>query len=81
MHNGNEMPTYLTVQEVAEVLRVSVTWVYQLVREGEIPHIRVGGAIRIDLGLFREWLKGKERGRPAPEGGKEGEPAGLGERG
>ncbi len=35
---------FLTVAETAEVLRVSATQAYALVRSGELPAIRVGAA-------------------------------------
>ena len=38
---------YLTVREVAECLRVSTATIYEAVRRGEIPHMRVSNAIRI----------------------------------
>ena len=38
---------YLTVREVAERLRVSTATVYEAVRLGEMPHVRVSNSIRI----------------------------------
>jgi excisionase family DNA binding protein len=38
---------YLTVREVAERLRLSTDTVYEAVKRGEIPHVRVSNAIRI----------------------------------
>lgn len=36
----------MTVQEVADFLRVSRQTVYTMVREGRIPHFRVGNKVR-----------------------------------
>jgi len=38
---------FLTVNEVAELLRVSTRTAYLLVQTGEVPSVRVGGSIRI----------------------------------
>lgn len=38
----------LTVAEVAEMLNVSKRLVYQLVSAGEIPHFKVGSAVRFE---------------------------------
>lgn len=37
----------LTVQEVASYLRVSRQTVYTLIREGKIPHFKIGNKVRI----------------------------------
>lgn len=39
--------TFLTVKELAELLRVSQRTAYALVRNGDVPSLRVGGSIRI----------------------------------
>ena len=39
-----DLGRFLTVAETAEVLRVSATQAYSLVRSGELPAIRVGAA-------------------------------------
>ena len=39
--------TLLTIDEVAETLRVSKATVYRLVRTGELPASRVGPSIRV----------------------------------
>lgn len=38
---------FLTVQEVAEQLRVSSMTVYRLIKSGEIPAVRVGRSFRV----------------------------------
>ncbi len=42
-----EAETTLTVLEVAKYLRVSRQTVYTLIREGKIPHFKVGTKVRI----------------------------------
>lgn len=51
-----ESPDLLRVRDVATELGVSRSRVYQLLRAGEIPAVRVGGAIRIPKGAWRAWL-------------------------
>jgi excisionase family DNA binding protein len=50
----------LTVDEVAELLRVDRKTVYEAVRVGELPGaVRVGRAIRVHRATFLLWLEGK----------------------
>jgi excisionase family DNA binding protein len=42
-----ELPEVLLVSEVAELLRVHPSTVYALCDRGELPFVRVSGAIRI----------------------------------
>ncbi len=41
------METWLTVREVAGLLKVSTATVYRLVAEGRLRHVRVSNAIRV----------------------------------
>ncbi|MCR6492358.1 helix-turn-helix domain-containing protein [Cellulomonas sp. P24] len=45
----SDMPRvrYLTVAEVADVMRVSKMTVYRLVHSGEMPAVRVGRSFRV----------------------------------
>jgi excisionase family DNA binding protein len=46
---------FLTVMELAELLRVSRRTAYILVSSGQVPSVRVGGSIRIPrAALFRQ---------------------------
>jgi excisionase family DNA binding protein len=45
---------WVSVRELAAMLRVSTSTVYQAVAAGEIPHVRVSNAIRIAVPLARE---------------------------
>ena len=38
---------FLTVQEVADLLRVSSMTVYRLIKSGELPAVRVGRSFRV----------------------------------
>lgn len=47
MATDSSAMTFLTVQEVADIMRVSSMTVYRLVHSGEIPAIRFGRSFRI----------------------------------
>jgi excisionase family DNA binding protein len=38
---------FLTVQEVAELMRVSSMTIYRLIKSGELPAVRVGRSFRV----------------------------------
>ena len=43
-------PRFMTVSEVADVMRVSKMTVYRLIHAGELPAIRVGKSFRVPQG-------------------------------
>lgn len=50
----------LTVSEIAQTLRVPVSWVYGRTRRRgleRMPHIKLGKYLRFDLNTVSEWLK------------------------
>lgn len=57
------METFYTVNEIAEVLKVSEVWIYKLVRERKIPFVRVAGkTVRFKGSEIEEWIeKGREK--------------------
>ena len=40
-------PRFMTVTEVADIMRVSKMTVYRLIHSGEMPAIRVGKSVRV----------------------------------
>ena len=53
----------LTVSELADRLKIPMSWLYSRTREkgeGTIPKIRVGKYIRFDEAAVIEWLKVKQ---------------------
>jgi len=57
-------PTFLTIDEVAAVLRCSVRSVYRLVDAGRIlPPTRFGGLLRWNAAAFDAWIA---EGAPPP---------------
>ena len=49
----------LTVQEAAHLIGVSTTTIYTMVREGQIPHVRVRGRILFHRDTIEKWLSGE----------------------
>ncbi|MFF4355100.1 helix-turn-helix domain-containing protein [Streptomyces sp. NPDC001530] len=47
---------FLTVAEVARIMRVSKMTVYRLVHSGHLPSIRVGRSYRVTAQAVREYL-------------------------
>ncbi|MFC8047206.1 helix-turn-helix domain-containing protein [Nocardia sp. NPDC057353] len=48
---------FLTVAEVAELMRVSKMTVYRLVHSGELPAVRVGRSFRVHAKAVHEYLE------------------------
>ncbi|MDR8407594.1 helix-turn-helix domain-containing protein [Nonomuraea sp. 3-1Str] len=61
MGAGSERPLsevkFLTVAEVATVMRVSKMTVYRLVHSGELPAIRVGRSFRVPEQAVHDYLR------------------------
>jgi excisionase family DNA binding protein len=55
----------LTAAEVAELLGVPTTWVYDASRRGRIPTVTLGRYRRYRRGAIEEWVKNQERGAPS----------------
>jgi excisionase family DNA binding protein len=49
--------TFLTVAEVAALMRVSKMTVYRLVHAGELPAVRVGRSFRVPEEAVNEYLR------------------------
>ncbi|UQX88862.1 helix-turn-helix domain-containing protein [Jatrophihabitans telluris] len=49
---------FLTVAEVAAVMRVSKMTVYRMVHAGELPAVRVGRSFRVPEKAVQDYLKG-----------------------
>ena len=48
---------FMTVAEVAEVMRVSKMTVYRLVHSGELPAVRFGRSYRVPESAVEEYLR------------------------
>jgi excisionase family DNA binding protein len=43
----DDLPDFLTVEELAAWLRLGRNTAYEIVRRGDVPHVRFGRSIRI----------------------------------
>ena len=48
--------TFLTVAEVADIMRVSKMTVYRLVHAGDLPAVRVGRSFRVNDKVVQDYL-------------------------
>lgn len=58
----------LNAGEVAAILHVARSWVYEETRHGRMPHIRLGRYVRYRRVAIEEWVRNLEGGE-APRGG------------
>ena len=61
---------YLTVEEVAEVMRVSKMTVYRLLHSGELPGVRVGRSFRVPQDALDAYLRSSSTVPPREERGE-----------
>lgn len=63
MSADGELPTIMTVREVAGYLRMHEMTIYRMARQGEIPAYKVGNRWRFNKDRLQEWLGEHEVGR------------------
>lgn len=61
--NEPAMPSVMTVQEVADYLRLSKDSVYKLVKKGELPAAMILNKLRFDRTTVEEYFKQKENNK------------------
>lgn len=54
----------LRVDEVADMLSISRSQLYVLIRRDEVPYVRIGNSIRIPREALETWLRVRTRGAP-----------------
>ncbi len=52
----------LTVEEAARHLNIGRTLAWQLVRQGEMPSIRLGRCVRVPLNALMAWIAERTEG-------------------
>jgi excisionase family DNA binding protein len=60
------LPEFLTVREVAGLVRLSETAVRRAVRDGELEAVKLRGQIRISEGAVRAWVAKSTVASPSP---------------
>lgn len=61
--NSRRSSALLTVEELAEVLHVPRSWIYDRTRKKKIPHVKVGRYPRFDLNEVLAWLESQQGGK------------------
>jgi excisionase family DNA binding protein len=49
----------LTIAEAAEICGLSTKTLYGLAADGQLPHARIGKAVRISPAALRKWIEEK----------------------
>lgn len=49
----------LTVNDLADYLKISTSKIYKMTSEKEIPHIKIGNTLRFDKKTIDKWLSEK----------------------
>ena len=55
----------LTVPEVAQILRLDVSRVYRLIREGRLPGYRIGRTVRVRRAALEAFMAAQEASTPS----------------
>jgi len=56
MTTATDKSLLLTVSEAARLLRISRNLAYELVAQGQLPHVRLGRVIRIPRHGLEQWI-------------------------
>jgi excisionase family DNA binding protein len=60
-HNGAGGHELLSLKEVCQELGMSKGWVYQRIRSGEIPHVKLGHNIKVRREDLQAYLQAQRR--------------------
>jgi len=68
MPDGGPLPHLLTIEQLADHLRVTQRHIRRLVAERRIPFLKIGRFVRFDPTDVARWLDRTRRQTPAPKG-------------
>jgi excisionase family DNA binding protein len=75
---GGDSPPHaeelLTVAEVAGVLRLPPSTVYELIRRGKLPAVRAGRSLRVPRDALKRWIAGGGVPREEAAAGRQNDP-------
>lgn len=60
LQDGNAAKRVYTVEEISEILGISRSAAYELVKKDEFKSVRIGATIRISKSAFDAWLDSRE---------------------
>lgn len=58
----SSQPLTLSVREAATHLGVSRNTIYDLIRAGDLPHLRIGNRLRIPTQPLQDWITARTEG-------------------
>jgi excisionase family DNA binding protein len=61
MDTDGQSKRLLSVQEVCQELGMGKSWVYQQIRDGELPSIQLGGSVKVERTDLEEYLSERRR--------------------
>jgi excisionase family DNA binding protein len=64
----------LTVAEVAGILRLPPSTVYELIRRGKLPAVRAGRSLRVPRDALKRWIAGGGVPREEAAAGRQNDP-------
>ena len=64
--SADTSPLLLTIKEVQEATQLGRTKVYELMRDGRLPVVRIGRTIRVRREALERWLESLEEGGLEP---------------
>lgn len=56
---------FISISDIAQHLEVSRMTVYRLIHAGDIPSIRVGRSLRVEVDQYRRWLSKQSKAAEA----------------
>lgn len=60
----DDAPDLMKFEEARSILRCGKNQLYEAVRQNEIPHVTIRGAIRFPKAALLEWIHDQSRGQP-----------------
>ena len=60
LQDGNAAKRVYTAEEISEILGISRSAAYELVKKDEFKSVRIGATIRISKSSFDAWLDSRE---------------------
>ena len=61
----SDLPSLLRVPEVAAWTDTSTGAIYQAIRQGQLPHVKLGRLVRVPRSAVEAWVQVADRGRRA----------------
>ena len=62
---------FLTVEECAQLLKMSVKTIYAMVSEERIPYRKVGRRVRFVYSEIMDWTRPKDKGEGSADSGRQ----------